>query len=190
VICSACNNRYNDYGTNDKKVGENAIRYLSSSIGIGSLDDLMQFADLIVEGEVISDGELVYDPPPQVEGASRGDFPDLDLTDGVATTHTKFKVTNTYYGETSSEIITILQFGLPDTDFGEIKIQKGQKLICMLRNSSYKNIYASVSWENGFYDISDEKVMAFSNINGLSKFDEKSVDELRQEFKNVIKRSK
>ncbi|MDR2736848.1 MAG: hypothetical protein LBB49_04730, partial [Gracilibacteraceae bacterium] len=98
------------------------------------------------------------------------------------------------FGEVDTEIITVYQFGPPNTDMGEIKIKQGQKLICFLHKlddeeSPFKGTYPSVGWEYGFYDITNENsAMAFSNVNGLCRFDHKPASALSKEIENAVKR--
>ena len=193
-------NRYDTWqqnyntSTNEKPIGQNSLRERISSMTVSSFDDLLEYADLVVEGEVVSDGVLAYDVFPKVVGTP--DDHELNIKDKVAVTLTQFKVSKVLYGELETDLITVYQFGTPETDVGELKIKQGQKLICFLRNGDddegnpFNNTYPSVAWEEGFYDITNEKsTRAFSNVNGLCKFDNKPSSALLKEIENVVKRS-
>ena len=179
--------------TNNKPIGDNVYRDNSDGFLVQSYGELLNFTDIIVEGEVISEGESEYDSHPKVAGTP--DDHELNRKDKVAVTLTKFKVTRVLYGELESEIITIGQLGPPKTNIGEIKIEKGQKLICFLRKSEFvdgreiPNFYSSVDWENGFYDITDENcTRAFSNVNALCTYDGKPSSEFIKEIESIIKK--
>lgn len=180
-----------DYGINNKPVGQSIIRELIDCEPIGSLGEAIKGADLIVEGEVISEGKLALDSWPLVVGTS----PDheLNMKDSVKLTMTNFKINRVLYGKVNTDVITIAQFGEPNTNKGEIKIKKGRNMVCFLREShdsktgkKIENEYASVSWENGFFDVTD-KTYAFSNIKGLSAYDGNSKDEFINTLRKVIK---
>ena len=179
--------------TNNKPVGKNTFRDHAFVVQVRSYKDLLESADLIVEGEVISEGEHAYDGWPKVEGTP--DDHELNRKDKVDVTLTKFKVTKVLYGKLDSDIITVYQYGPANTDIGELKVEKGQKLVCFLRlaeftdGREFKNLYASVGWEDGFYDITDENSMrAFSNVNVLCKYDGKPSSEFIKEIESVIKK--
>ena len=177
--------------TNNKPISDNVHRDNSDRFLVQSYGELLNFTDIIVEGEVISEGEAEQDSYPKVPGTP--DDHELNRKDKVEVTLTKFKVTRVLYGELESDIITIGQLGPPKTNIGEIKIEKGQKLICFLRIAEFvdgresSNFYASVDWENGFYDITDENSMrAFSNVNGLCTYDGKPSSEFIKEIESII----
>ena len=186
--------QYNfNISTNNKPIGKNDIKLNSNGLPISSFDELFQYVDVVVEGEVISEGTLAYDCWPLVVGTTREH--ELNIQEKVEVTLTQFKVTRVLYGDVDSDTITILQLGPVNTDIGELKIEKGQKLVCFLKKTStldekpFENLYGSVSWENGFYDISNENsTRAFSNVNGLCKYDGKPSSEFIKEIESVIKK--
>ena len=184
--------------TNDKPVGQNAFKEFADIEPISSFDDLINLpgfreGGIIVEGEVVSKGVLAYDGFPKVAGTP--DDHELNIKDKVEVTLTQFKVKRVLYGKLDTDIITVYQFGPPNTDLGELKVREEQKLICFLRKADYEpfdeNTYGSVSWENGFYDISDEdRTRAFSNVNGLCRYDDRPSKDLIKEIESAVKRKK
>ena len=203
VVCFGGFLAYNKYetqqqynyniSTNDKPVGQNDLRERMTFMPVASFDDLLQYTDIVVEGEVTSEGILAYDGYPKVQGAP--DDHELNRKEkDVAVTLTQFKVTKVLFGELDTDIITIYQYGPPNTDIGELKITKDQKLICFLRKAGdeegpFKDAYPSAGWELGFYDISNENsTKAFSNVNGLCRYDNRPASALSKAIEDAIKR--
>lgn len=177
---------YNMNPDNSKKIiGSAEVRKKMSLLPITSIDDLVGYADLIVTGEVISEGVTGKAGWPKVEGDTQGKT-DLSNLPPVDVTYTKIKINKTLYGKADSDIITLLQLGKAGDDKGETKVKNKKKMLFVLRKANEgEDIYSSVCYEDGLFEISDDdKVLSLSNEITESKYDGTHIDLL---IKDVIK---
>jgi len=146
-----------------------------------SIDDLLRFADLVAVGEVVSDGTVTTAEWGKVHNDPEGKT-EMSSFPPVTVTHTKVKISKVLYGETKSDTITVLQAG--EGELGETKIKKGQKLVMLLRDGAEgDNIYSSVSWEKGFFEIGqDNRLVSFSDDLVVAKYDKTSLDLLTRDI--------
>lgn len=171
-----------------KVIGSEMIRNSAWLIPIKSIEDLVSYADLIVIGEVISDGVTKTEEWPKVEGDPQGQL-DISNRSPMSVSHTKVKISKTLYGKANSDTITLLQLGKSGDDRGETKVKKNKKMLLVLKDSKDgRNIYSSVCYEDGLFEINnDNKVKAFSKELVMAKYDDTDIDLLEKDIIKALK---
>lgn len=161
--------------------------YFSNSILFMDLEFMVKNSDLIILGEVVSNGETMDIPfnrtKDEIEKDSR-----LGLkTETYAVTHSKIKVEKVISGRSKGEEITISQLGTANVDSSEVKVKKGDALIFLLRkHPNTKELYSSVNLSDGLYRIKDTgKIDVISEKDAFKKYDDMEKNEFMREIKKL-----
>jgi hypothetical protein len=171
---------YNLNPDTNKVIGSQHLRDFSYTLPINSIDDPVGYADLIIIGEVVSDGVVTKEEFPKVEGDDKGETV-LSNLPPVTVTKTPIKIDKIIYGKADSEIITLIQLG--DQNWGVTKVKKNSKMLLILHKGN--NQYGSVCWEDSMFKIDDNgKVMSLSNEISIAKYDGTNIALLE---KDIIK---
>lgn len=183
-LISSCseNEVYNmNPDTSKKVIGSKSL--LLDRLPIENTEQLMRFSDLVVIGNVVSEGKLITETigTEEVFKAKGADI-NIELTE------IDVKIDKILYGKVSSDIIKIVQVGKPNSDIGETKIKKNKKVLLVLsKDNDKENIYSSVDFENGIFEIIDNKLMSYSDNKNIAKYDNISVDILIKDIKETKK---
>ncbi len=181
------NNKFMVSGIQQSKVvGSKSVDGFLSKISAESINDLIDNADLIVIGKVITDG---------ITAKKKLDFPNNQLKEKAlgdvnseiefSVSRSEFEISEVLFGESKTNIITISQLGEAGNDNGETKIKKGNDMLLILkRHKDNKNMYSSISFEEGLFLTNNDKVVSLSDNISLSKYDGKNLYNLK---KDIIK---
>lgn len=181
------NNRNNQ----EKAVGSKMGFSVFSRIPAESIEELLKDANLVVEGTVITEGN------PESRNLA---FPNKVLEDKFINRYGEDKVfkydlssyeievEKTLFGKCNSETIILNQFGSPDSDIGETKVKKGEKVLLILKEDNEKeNSYFSVDLEDGLFKVlSDNKVVSLSDNKAVARYDNKDLTQLESEIKSIL----
>lgn len=175
-----------------KVVGSEVL--LMEKISPSSIDQITDDADLVVIGKVISgpvDTEIDFpfdneDMKKSALEASKGKMPK------VALACSKIKIEEILQGESSSDIITLAQFGKSTNDNGETKVKEGNRMILSLqRHPDDPNKYSSTNAEEGLFIIDDNgKTLSMSDNKFTSRYDGIDYNILKRDMKNGKKKEK
>ncbi len=170
-----------------------AVKYVGSEDGdvfltrakYRDLKSLASFADLIVIGKIdkkpTADEFQMIVASPETEARFGKHIREVSVN--------KVKVKEVIYGNETSDEITLLQLGHPDSDRNETKVKKNKETIMLLREIDFKGekAYMSVSFELGFFDIDTDTdtVMSYDNKEVVAIYDENSKHEFLNELKKI-----
>jgi len=160
-----------------------------------TMEVLLEQADLIIEGEVVSDGTT------KTEYFSLGDeaaeeklekmFPGKSAP-AYNVTSSQIKVNRVLYGDVDTDTIELHQFGSAGSDNGETKVRKGRKMIFILRKHPDKeNVYSSVDFEDGLFEVDeDNKLLSLSDNMLTAKYDGLDAKTLEKDISKALKKLK
>ena len=119
-------------------------------------DDLVRVAEVIIVGEVIGDGEaskfnMYGDETFAKQMLEMGRDPYMNCT------LTRIRVEETIYGDLAAgSEFDLFQLGIPDSDAGQTKVQKGERLVMLLRGDMDKDgTYYSANVEHTMFYLDD-----------------------------------
>lgn len=149
---------------------------------LDSVDTLVELSDLIVVGEVISD--------PQTKTIKVAPN-DPNVNSYYKTANAQFKIDETLYGDPNIKEITFSQLGEAGNDYGETKVKKGEKYLLFVRKVKNDTYYVAIGGEYGIFKIDDQgKLLSLSNQAAVAKYDDKALNSLKEDLKNIIKKVK
>ena len=151
-----------------------------------NLETMAKHADLIIVGEVVSDGvngTITIDVPKEVQsknerlGIKSPSFPVIN---------TKIQIKEVISGRCNEEEIIISQLGIKD-DSSETKIKKGKTMILMLKKHKDSDIlYSSVNFNDGLYEVKDSgKIGVLSEQVVFKKYEDMEKKDFIKEVKKL-----
>ncbi|MWC31050.1 hypothetical protein [Paenibacillus sp. MMS18-CY102] len=157
---------------------------------IKSLSQLTEKADLIVIGTVVDEGKIVKvsmsdgqstDPLQAKLESTGGEF-------SFDTAQQTIKIHEVLYGDPELKEITYSQLGVIGNDDGQTKVKQNKKYLFVLKKDPIRDVYASVSFEEGLYQVDDnDKVKSLSANLELSKYDTLDLKTLKDDLKKAKK---
>ncbi len=194
IVYSFESNRV-DYNMNpdisSKNVGSDCFQGLR--MPAKNLDALLQPADLVVVGKVVSDGVTKTKSLKSNTGTNPLDikfstlFPDKELTFDV--TQVKIQIENVILGDKDIKEITFSQLGHASSNNYQTKVKKNQKLLFILEKNADDGAYSSVDFEDGLFLISKEqKVLSLSKNITVAKYDGLILENLIKDIANIVNR--
>jgi|LSQX01.1.fsa_nt_gb hypothetical protein len=194
IVYSFESNRV-DYNMNpdisSKNVGSDCFQGLR--MPAKNLDALLQPADLVVVGKVVSDGVTKTKSLKSNTGTNPLDikfstlFPDKELTFDV--TQVKIQIENVILGDKDIKEITFSQLGHASSNNYQTKVKKNQKLLFILKKNADDGAYSSVDFEDGLFLISKEqKVLSLSKNITVAKYDGLILENLIKDIANIVNR--
>lgn len=175
-------NKLNTYNSNnieqEKVVGSKMGVSIFSRIPAESLEELLENANLVFEGTVITDGSSQNK---QLEDKFISNY-GKDKVFEYTTSSFEIKIEKMLFGKSDSETIILDQLGSANSDSGETKVKKGEKMLFILKkNNDGENTYSSVDLEDGLFRI-------LSDNKAVSKYDNKDLIQLKTEIKSICDR--
>lgn len=160
----------------NKEVGSDSL--MATRLEVNSLKELIDKADLIIVGDVLTDG-LTKNVTIGDDGNDKGGVT-FDITEN------QVAINNVLYGSTDAKEITFQQLGKAGNNMFQTKVQKGNKvLLILIKDDSSENTYASVDFENGCFVISNNKVLSLSNVEAVAKYDNLNLNNLTQDIRKL-----
>ena len=160
-----------------------------------NLYEILDYAEAVILGEVVSDGEP-YSEDLTLPGIGES----FDVK--ASLTKTKIRVDEILYGEsvvdagstetagatgTTDKIIDLVQMGKPGVDDMVIKVRRGEKIILFAHYDDEKNYFAAVSFENGIFYIREDGLYTNSNLFEFAKYDGTPTELLKRDIAALIK---
>ncbi|WP_127530873.1 hypothetical protein [Paenibacillus kobensis] len=157
---------------------------------VQSLGGLTDKADLIVIGTVIDEGKNVK--VSLSDGSSTDSLQTKLKSKGGEFTfdaaQQKVKIHEVLYGNPDLKEITYSQLGVIGNDDGQTKVKQNKKYLFVLKKDPIRDVYASVSFEEGVYLIDEkDKVKSMSANLELSKYDTLDLKVLKDDLKKAKK---
>lgn len=144
-------------------------------------DHLMSFSDLVLTGTVLDDGNNIEDEFPQ-------SFEDEEKQKYFRSTRS-IKIDEILFGEYNAEEILFEQMGKADSDIGETKVKKGDKVLLFLEANKYG--YSAVGQEQGIFVIKSDKAISLSdNMDIINKYDNRDDNLVKDDIIKAKKSSK
>lgn len=185
------NHKYNENPDLSKKiVGSKSL--IMERLPITNMDQITQGADLIVIGKVITSPENTQiefpfgneDMKKHAMEKSNGKIPKVNLA------CSKIKIQEILYGNSSSDVITLAQVGNSESDIGETKVKKEDKMLFILqRHPDEPNKYSSVEAEEALFKIdNNNKTLSLSDNKFTSRYDDIDCEILKNDIKSAKKK--
>lgn len=159
----------------EKIVGSNQFEALR--ITPESLNDVVNNADYILVGEVMTDAITVEKPHMSQENSPL-EKKYLEKFDSqkkriFSVAQTKVKVEEVIYGSMDiGKEITYSQLGQAGNDKYQTKVKKGERVMLILKRNPENDTYASVDFENGVFIVSKNgKVRSLSDNKVVAHYD-------------------
>ena len=189
---------YNENPRFDKPNGDYSK---SAEIACFDLYQLLDYAEAVIIGEVVSDGE-----PYSEDFTLPGIGESFDVK--ASLTKTKIRVDEILYGESvvnagiaanvdgietseaaksADKIIDFVQLGQPGVDDMVIKVRRGEKIILFAIYDEKYDYYCSVSFENGVFYIREDGLYTNSNRYEFGKYDGTPAELLKRDVAALIK---
>lgn len=184
------------YNTNpdisSKVVGSET--FVGYRMRLTSMEELLRFADLVIIGEILTDGETKEKP---ISASPEQDAKFTELFSKVPTykvAQTNVKVNKVIYGDSNlvDTIIKFNQLGEAGNDYNQTKAKKGDEMLLILCKSDEDDTYASVSFEDGMFliDKNNGKLLSLSKDILVAKYDGLDQQILENDIKKSIKKAK
>ncbi len=170
--------RYNENpDLSQKIVGSKVFNNSGDSLPNETIEDIFDFTEYIIVGEVVSDG--VAD---QFNMFGDNEVSKADLEAGIdpyiPCTITKIRVEESILGDIpEGSEISFFQLGVPESDGGQTKVKKGERLVMGLQGPNEAGQYLSGDVENTiFYLDENNKVTSMSDELLCARYDGTSKD--------------
>lgn len=142
---------------------------------IDSIDELLGYADLVVIGTVKTDAVTVVEKLP--------DNPNNTGLRELKVAYSEVEIEETLFGNSTSKTITFKELGEAGKNNEQTKVKKGDKVLLVLHKGEKENLYASVAFEDGVFNLKNEKqVFSLSDNPVLTKYDNKDINLLKDDF--------
>jgi len=159
-------------------------------IPFNSIDELVSKSDLVILGEVISDGTTIkqnFNLPDPAKSKLNTLKSGSDKTSTITVTQATVKIDKVLYGDTYLEEIKFDQLGKAGNDDFQTKVKKNQKVILALKKNT-NDSYASVDLEDGVFSVNENnKVFSFSKNIAFAKYDSLDLNVLIEDIKKSKK---
>ena len=147
------------------------------------LDDFVKMSDVIIIGEVVTDGVECTD-----DFYIDGDNP-AEGSDFIDVVYTKIdvKIDEVLYGTVKEDTITVVQLGKPGINDAQMKMLKGDSVVLLLSYRSDEEVYCSVGSENCDFYILENGLYSYSNLPDIGKYDGTPPELLKRDINNILK---
>lgn len=185
--------RYNkNPDVSGKVVGSNSMSSILDRERARDVGDLLALSDLVVVGEVVSDGidhiqALTYPEFfPSKELEEKAGSPTYTLS--VST----IRVKQVLVGNSSQETFDLTQMGTAGNDLvGETKVKRGETYVFFLRENeeeAWAGSYSSVACEDGIFQVfGNGTVLSLTDNLHLAIYDDRSMDLLLRDLDAAVK---
>lgn len=182
------------YNTNpnisSKVVGSEKVN--GFRIPSSSMDELLDYAELVVVGEVLTEGntkKIPLNASSEQNAKFMAQFSKLPTYEVV---DADFKVNEVIYGDSTLEGTTIKfsQLGRAGNDDYQTKAKKGNQMLLILRKAEEENTYASVDFEDGMFLVDkneNNKLLSLSKNILVAKYDGLDLKVLKDDIKKAKK---
>lgn len=155
---------------------------------------MTNLGDVIIRGTVVSDDKEVIvslsdGTTANLEQKFNSKYP--DKTFGYNTTQATVNIDKVLFsnveGLKNGDSITFSQMGNYETDEMQTKVKKDKKYVFFLKFDAERNVYASVAFEEGLFEIDDNnKSRSLSKNKELSKYDGIDLSVLEDDIAKAI----
>ena len=169
--------------------------FFPDQVQVETVDDLLKSTELIIIGEVISDGEEeafnIYG-----SGEAAEELANAALKNGnnpyMPSTISKVRVLETIYGDMpENSEIEFFELGSPNILDFQTKVQKGEKLIMLLRPSDTEGMYYASNVEHSmFYLDGEDEITSMSDELICARYDGLSKEILIQDLQEGMEDKK
>ena len=159
----------------------------SSANAFMDLEFMAKHSDLVIVGEVISNGVVEHKTIDRSESEIEKDNRLGIKPLGYDVTHTKIKIKEVISGRCKDDEIIISQLGTSDNYAGETKVKKGKTMILLLNKHPNEDIlYSSVNFNDGLYEVKDSgKIGVLSEQVVFKKYEDMEKKDFIKEVKKL-----
>ena len=159
----------------------------SSANAFMDLEFMAKHSDLVIVGEVISNGVVEHKTIDRSESEIEKDNRLGIKPLGYDVTHTKIKIKEVISGRCKDDEIIISQLGTSDNYAGETKVKKGKTMILLLNKHPNEDIlYSSVNLNDGLYEVNDSgKIGVLSDKEDFKKYEDMGKKDFIKEVRKL-----
>lgn len=159
----------------------------SSAKAFMDLEFMAKYSDLVIVGEVVSNGVVEHKTIDRSESEIEKDNRLGIKPLGYDVTRTKIKVKEVISGRCKNDEIIISQLGMLNNDDGETKVKKGKTMILLLNKHPNEEIlYSSVNLNDGIYEVKDSgKIGVLSDEEDFKKYEDMGKEGFIKEVDNL-----
>ncbi len=190
VISGQTTSRYNE----NPDVSSKIIGSLDSSgtrFPPKSMEELIDRSEFIVIGTVTTDAINIKRPIRSGTPLDQKFEDKFNKTPTYTTAAVQVQVEEVLYGEIDQQEITYSQLGNAKSHSKQTKVKKRDQVVLFLKKSQEDGRYTSIAFEEGVFTILPEnKLLSQSPYKFAAKYDEISLDILKEDVASIVNKIK